>query len=143
MNEINIIKNEENYSIGSIGKFEGLNQYSYLHSKANMNIPGKVFVGEKLNMSAMEISFQVLAAGKEIPFDHFHMENEEVYIILKGKGEFIIDEEVTPVSEGSIVRIAPKAKRRWRNNSNDDLTIMVIQAVSGSLNNFNVTDGYM
>lgn len=61
----------------------------------------------------------------------------------KGKGIFIIDDEVTDVKEGSIIRISPNAKRRLGNNSDKELIIMVIQAVHESLNNFNVTDGYM
>lgn len=143
MKSIEILKANENYSIGNIGNFDDLNQYSYMHSAVNLPIPGKVFLGDKLNMTSMEISFQTLAAGKEIPFDHMHMENEEVYVVIKGNGEFIIDNEITEVKEGSIIKISPKAKRRWRNNSNSELVIMVIQAVHGTLNNFNVSDGYM
>lgn len=91
----------------------------------------------------MEISFQTLGSGKEIPFDHMHRENEEVYVVIKGKGLFIIDDEVTQVKEGSIIRISPNAKRRWCNNSDKELIVMVIQAAHGSLNHFNVTDGYL
>ena len=143
MIEVEIVKRNKNYTIGNIGDFKNLNEYSYLHSTVDMAIPGKVFVGEKLDMSSMEISFQVLKAGQGIPFDHMHNENEEVYVIIKGSGEFIIDEEVTAVKEGSIIKIEPEGKRRWRNNSDDDFIVMVIQAVSKTLNKFNVTDGYM
>lgn len=143
MSDIEIIKNTMNYSIGNIGEFSGLGEYFYLHPKLNLPIQGKVFVGEKLNTSSMEISFQTLGAGKEILFDHMHRENEEVYVVIKGKGIFIIDDEVTQVKEGSIIRISPNAKRRWCNNSDKELIVMVIQAVHGSLNNFNVTDGYL
>lgn len=143
MRDIEIIKNNINYSIGNIGEFSGLEEYCYVHPKLNLPIPGKVFVGEKLNTSSMEISFQTLAAGKEISFDHMHRENEEVYVVIKGKGAFIIDDEETQIKEGSIIRISPNAKRRWRNNSDKELIVMVIQAVHKSLNNFNVTDGYM
>lgn len=142
MRDIEIVRNSTNYSIGNIGKFSELGEYLFMHPTANLPIPGKVFVGEKLNTSSMEISFQTLAPGKEIPFDHKHRENEEVYVVIKGNGIFIIDDEVTNVSEGSIVRISPNAKRRWCNNSDKELIVMIIQAVHESLNNFNVTDGY-
>ncbi|MGL4107411.1 cupin domain-containing protein [Clostridium sp. LP20] len=143
MREIEIVKRDKNYTIGNIGAFENLKEYSYLHSKVDMAIPGKVFLGEKLDMSSMEISFHLLKAGQGIPFDHMHNENEEVYVVIKGKGEFIIEDEVTAVKEGSIIKIEPEGKRRWRNNSQEDFIVMVIQAVSKSLNKFNVTDGYM
>jgi Mannose-6-phosphate isomerase len=143
MKDLEIIKNSTNYSVGNIGEFSELGEYLYVHPTVGLPIPGKVFVGEKLNTSSMEISFQTLASGKEIPFDHKHRENEEVYVVIKGKGTFIIDNEVTPVSEGSIIRISPNAKRRWCNTSDKELIVMVIQAVHGSLNNFNVTDGYL
>ena len=142
MKEIDIVKKSENYSIGDIGEFKDLKEYFYFHKAANMNIPGKVFLGESLNMTSMEISFQVLNAGKEIPFDHKHKTHEEVYIVLKGCGQFIVDGEVTHIKEGSVVRAAPQANRRWKNNSKDDLVMMVIQAVNGTLKNYNVTDGY-
>ena len=143
MKEIEIEKRKKNYTIGNIGNFDELGQYSYLHPTAKMTIPGKVFLGESLNMSSMEISFQVLAAGKEIPFNHMHKTHEEVYIVIKGEGEFVIDNEVTEVKEGSVVRIAPEGNRRWRNNSNSDLIMMVIQGVNGTMKNFTVYDGYV
>ena len=109
----------------------------------DLQIQGKVFVGEKLNTSSMEISFQTMEPGKGVPFDHKHRQNEEVYVVLKGKGIFIIDDEVTQVKEGSVVRISPSAKRRWENNSDKELIVMAIQAADKSLNKFNVTDGYI
>lgn len=143
MREIEIIKSNENSSIVNVGKFDGLREYSYVHPMINLPINGKVFVGEKLNTSSMEISFQVLGPGKEIPFDHLHRENEEVYVVIKGKGFFVLDGEETDIEEGSIIRVSPSAKRRWGNNSSDsDLIIMIIQAAKGSLKHYNVTDGY-
>ncbi len=143
MKEIEVVKSNENYTIGNLGEFKDLRDYKYQHTLLDIPIPGKVFISEKLNTTSVEISFQVLGAGKEIPFDHRHNENEEVYIVLKGKGEFIVDDETTEVKEGSIVRIAPPAKRRWKNNSDDDLLVMVVQGAEGSLNKFTVTDGRM
>ncbi|MGL4772613.1 MAG: cupin domain-containing protein [Clostridium sp.] len=143
MKEIEIVKSNENYTIGNLGEFKDLIEYSYHHDVIDIPIPGKVFVGEKLNTTSVEISFQVLGAGKGIPFDHRHTENEEVYIVLKGIGEFIIDDEVTEVSEGSIIRVATQSKRRWTNTSQSDFIVMVIQGLEGSLNNFTVTDGRM
>ena len=143
MKEVKIVKSTERYSIGNLGKYDELDQYEYYHPLAKFKIPGKVFVGEALDMTSIEMSIQVLKAGCEIPFDHNHKSNEEIYVVIKGNGEFIIDDEIIPVEEGSIVRISTKAKRRWRNNSHNDLLVMVIQGREGSLINYNVSDGYM
>lgn len=142
MKEVKIEKRKKNYTIGTIGNFDELREYSYLHPTAKRTIPGKVFLGESLNMSSMEISFQVLEAGKEIPFDHMHKTHEEVYVVIRGEGEFTIDNEVTEVKEGSVIRIAPEGNRRWRNNSHNDLIMMVIQGVNDTMKDFTVYDGY-
>ena len=141
MKEIEIIKSNKDYTIGNLGDFKDLKNYEYKHPLVGMDIKGKVFVGEKLNTTSVEISFQVLPPHKEIPFNHRHNENEEVYIVLKGKGQFIIDNVATEIKEGTIVRIGPSPERRWKNNSDEELLMMVIQGKKGSLNKFNVTDG--
>lgn len=69
--------------------------------------------------------------------------DEEIYVVIKGNGEFIVDGERVPVKEGSVIRIGTKAKRRWRNNSDRDLVVMVIQGKERALVNYNVSDGYM
>lgn len=143
MKNMEIVENNMSYSIGNIGEFSELKEYIYVHPKLNLEIQGKVFVGEKINTSSMEISFQTMEPGKGVPFDHRHRQNEEVYVVLRGKGIFIIDDEVIQVKEGSIIRISPSAKRRWENNSDKELIVMVIQAADKSLNKFNITDGYI
>ena len=143
MRKVELVKNTENYSVGNLGQFDELGQYEYYHPLVKFNIPGKVFLGEALDMTSIEMSVQLLKAGGEIPFDHKHKTNEEVYVVIKGNGEFIVDDETIPVKEGSVIRIGTKAKRRWRNNSDSDLIVMVIQGKEGSLINYNVSDGYM
>lgn len=143
MKEVEVLKSAENYSVGNIGKFGELGQYEYYHPLTKFNIPGKVFVGESLDMTSIEMSVQLLKAGGEIPFDHKHKTNEEIYVVIKGNGEFIVDDERIPVKEGSVIRIGTKAKRRWRNNSDSDLIVMVIQGKERALVNYNVSDGYM
>ena len=102
MREVELIKSTENYSVGNLGKFDKLGQYEYQHPLAKFNIPGKVFLGEALDMTSIEMSVQLLKAGGEIHFDHKHKTNEEVYVVIKGNGEFIVDDETIPVKEGSV-----------------------------------------
>jgi mannose-6-phosphate isomerase-like protein (cupin superfamily) len=75
-----------------------------------------------------------------MPIYHQHQQNEEVYIFIQGKGQIQIDDEVTEVQEGTIVRIAPKGERTWRNNSNEPLLYIIIQARENSLTQYSLGD---
>ena len=49
-----------------------------------------------LNLTGAEVSCNTLPAGASVPFVHHHTQNEEVYLILEGKGMLYIDgEELT------------------------------------------------
>jgi len=137
-----IVKSEgNNYSAIEIGNFDNLGGYSYLHPKLKQDLSGKLFVGELLKTSGIEISFQVMPANTEIPFLHSHNENEEVYIFIKGNGQFQVDNDLFNILEGSIVRVAPSGKRTWRNNSEDSMILIVIQAKAETLDKYCVSDG--
>lgn len=61
-----------------------------------------------------------------------HKTHEEVYIILKGKGEYQVDGKNIPIQEGSVIRVAPAGKRTIRNNGTENLTMICIQYKAGS-----------
>lgn len=46
--------------------------------------------------------------------DHSDDGQEEVYVVLRGSAEFVIDGEVVQMDPGRIVRIEPAARRRVR-----------------------------
>ena len=46
-----------------------------------------------------------------MPFVHHHTQNEEVYLILEGKGMLYIDGEEVPLKEGDCFRIDPQGER--------------------------------
>lgn len=132
----------KNHSAIDIGRFDDLTDYSYMHPKRHQEVRGKVFVGEILKSTGAEISFTSIPAHTEIPFVHQHHQHEEIYVFLKGSGQFKVDGSVFDVSEGSVIRIAPDGKRTYRNNSAEPLIFMCIQSKAGSLEGFNVEDGY-
>ena len=49
-----------------------------------------------LNLTGAEVSCNTLPAGASVPFVHHHTQNEEVYLILEGKGMLYIDGEELP-----------------------------------------------
>lgn len=119
----------------NIGKFDNLMSYSLGELK------GKIFLKEEIDASAVEISFQLLPPQTALPFFHSHKQNEEIYVFLKGEGQFQVDDEVFGVKEGSIVRIAPSASRSINNSSDTAMIYIVIQAKENSLQQYTMDDG--
>ncbi len=115
--------------------------YSMVNVGALSSFAGKTFVKEMLEITGMEVSFGSLGAGESVPFFHHHKENEEVYIVLSGKGEFTIDGEKIAVESGSMIRISPVASRCTHNIGSEPLIYICIQAKEGSLGGYTATDG--
>ncbi|WP_439184157.1 cupin domain-containing protein [Carboxylicivirga taeanensis] len=143
MKELKTKSEGVNHSAVDIGNLDDIKDYTYIHPKTHQEIKGKVFVGEQLNSSSAEISFTTLPPHAEMPFFHQHKNNEEVYVILKGSGQFQVDDSVFDVSEGTVIRIAPEGKRIYRNNSDSPLSFLCIQNKQGSLEQFCVEDGLL
>jgi len=132
-----------NYMAIDMGLIDQLMDYSYMHPKRQQEVKGKVFIGEILKSTAAEISFTVFPPKTEMPFMHQHKNHEEIYVFLKGSGQFQVDDSIFDVSEGSVIRISPNGKRIYRNNSDHPLIFLCIQNQAGSLNKFNVEDGFL
>jgi len=137
-----LLSQGQNHTAIDLGNLENLMDYSYLHPKLKTEIRGKIFTGEILQTTGAEISFQVLPPSAEIPFMHSHRNHEEIYIFLKGVGEFQIDGKVFEIREGSVVRISPEGKRTWRNTSEGPMIFICIQTQHGTLNNRFAGDGF-
>lgn len=141
MKKIEIISDSSSYSAVNIGELTDLQNYSLIHPKTQQEIKGKIFLKEPTKATGTEISFQTLAAHTELPYFHTHIQNEETYIILKGFGFFQVDEDCFAVKEGSVIRIAPAAKRGFCNTSDEQMILAVIQSKEGSLNQYSSDDG--
>ena len=88
-----------------------------------------------------EFSFQSFAPGAGTGFLHTHKNHEELYFFLKGQGEFQVDGQVFPVSEGSVVRVAPAGKRSVRNNGNEPLVMLCVQYRGNTFTAEDAADG--
>jgi len=124
----------KNFTADDVGPLEGLLDRNF------MGLPGKHFIGSDLGLTGCEVSLNRLPAGKGMPFVHSHKKNEEVYIVLRGSGTFHVDGKEFPVSEGSIVRVAPAGERAWKAGE-EDLYFICIQAEAGSLHQATREDG--
>jgi mannose-6-phosphate isomerase-like protein (cupin superfamily) len=142
MKDLTVISEGTNYSAIDLGEFDQLMDHSYIHPKLKQEVKGKVFIGEILKTTGVEVSFQLLPPDTPIPFLHKHKAHEEVYIILKGSGQFQVDGQCFDIQEGSVIRIGPEGERTLRNNSDKPMVFMVIQSMVGSLDQHLIFDGY-
>ena len=125
----------ENFSATELGELENLDRYKFTHAKLPFEVEGKVFLNSVLGLTSAEVSINKLPPKTSMPFHHRHRKNEEIYIFIKGNGEFRVDDQLLPIREGTIIRVAPEGTRCWRNVSDEPLYYVVVQAPAGSYGN--------
>ncbi|MDE7151385.1 MAG: cupin domain-containing protein [Candidatus Amulumruptor sp.] len=129
-----------NFTAINLGRLGALDNY-VLELAPGVKIPGKVFGGNAVGATGAEFSFQTFAPGTETGFLHTHKNHEELYFFLSGEGEFQVDGTVFPVTEGSVVRVAPAGRRSVRNNGTAPLVMLCIQYKAGSFTEADAADG--
>lgn len=102
---------------------------------------GRVTLHDELGLTGSEISINELPAGVSVPFVHSHKRNEEVYIIVKGKGRFYVDGDEFEVTEGSVIRVDPAGQRCIAADSECPIRYICIQTEAKSLVQFTQDDG--
>lgn len=130
----------KNYTAVELGTLATLDQYKFVFAPG-VEIPGKVFTGSDLQTTGAQLSFQSFAPNTETGFLHTHHTHEELYIFVGGSGEFQVDGVVFPITEGSVVRVAPKGKRAVRNTGDTPLVMICIQYKADSFTAVDAADG--
>jgi mannose-6-phosphate isomerase-like protein (cupin superfamily) len=102
---------------------------------------GKLFLQGLLGSAGLEISLNVVPPGKGMPFLHRHQQNDEVYVVVGGRGQFLVDGECIDVAEGSVLCMRPAAARGWRNHSDSPLYFLCIQYRADSVIQGGTRDG--
>lgn len=110
------------------------------YAKTNIGNEGRVELHETLSLTGAEISINTLPAGANVPFVHSHKTNEEVYGILFGKGEVIIDGEEITLTAGDWIRISPSAKRQFFAAEDVGISFVCVQTKENSLEKFTAND---
>ena len=95
---------------------------------------------DALGLTGAEISINHLPAGAGVPFVHYHKTNEEIYIILSGRGKAVVDGENIELAAGDIVRIAPEGKRQFSAAEDSEISYACIQVKAGSLEAYTAED---
>lgn len=68
---------------------------------------GKHFIEKEIGAQFAGVSVNTTEPGGESPFWHSHARLEEIYMIVDGRGEIALDDEVLPLEPGTVVRAAP------------------------------------
>ena len=109
--------------------------YKLVHSEP----APRVELHEALGLTGAEVSINTVPPNGGVPFVHVHTNNEELYIVLEGKGELWIDGETLPIQAGDSFRIDPAGKRAIRAAADSSLKYICIQTKAHSLGGFTMT----
>ena len=126
MKTVQQIKSGKNFNAVNLGSMNEVINYELPMGK-DFTLKGKVFLSQALGLTGAEMSFQTLVPGQDSGFLHTHKTHEEIYVIISGEGQYQVDGEIFPVSEGSIIRVSPDGKRALKNSGTTNLTMLCIQ----------------
>jgi mannose-6-phosphate isomerase-like protein (cupin superfamily) len=136
-------KTGQNFAVADLGSLSELHHFTFEAPGNSIKLEGKVFLKQLLALTSAEISLNSLPPKTSVPFYHKHRLNEEIYIFVRGKGEFQVDGWVFPVSEGTVVRVDPEGERCMRNTSEvENLCWIVIQSRVASYPDHTIQDGF-
>lgn len=110
-------------------------------TKVSVEQDARTELHDKLFLTGAEISVNNLPAGAGVPIIHSHKKNEEIYIILSGKGKAVIDGKIVELNAGDFVRIAPAAKRQFFAGDDSAISFVCIQVKENSLEEYSADDG--
>ena len=109
-------------------------------SKWNAKQDPRTELHDVLGLTGAEISINNLPAGVGVPFVHSHKKNEEIYIILSGKGSAVLDGEKVDFAAGDVIRIAPAVKRQFSAAADSAVSYACIQVRENSLEEYTAGD---
>ena len=110
------------------------------YSKVSVADDARTELHDKLSLTGAEISINQLPAGGCVPFVHAHKNNEEIYGILSGKGNAVIDEETVELTAGDWLRVSPAAKRQFFAAEDTGISYVCIQVRENSLEGYTMDD---
>lgn len=109
-------------------------------SKVHVTQDARTELHDKLSLTGAEVSINNLPAGESVPFIHAHKNNEEIYVVLAGKGKAIIDGETVVLTAGDWVRISPAGRRQFFAAEDAAISFACIQVKEHSLEGYTMDD---
>ena len=126
METTKVISENENYTAVNIGSMDELMEHTLVHPVSGRIIEGKAFLKEVTKATGTEISFNSLPPHTDLSYFHVHEQ---------------VDDDCFPISEGSVIRVAPRGIRGMANFSDEAMVYMVIQSREHSLQQYSTADG--
>ncbi|MEM9538890.1 MAG: cupin domain-containing protein [Cyanobacteria bacterium P01_E01_bin.42] len=75
------------------------------------NLPYLTNPWRKLELHGVSLGLIKLPPDEGYTFTHSHAKQEEVYIVVEGCGEILLNGELIAIARGDIVRVSPSTKR--------------------------------
>ena len=110
------------------------------YNKISVASDARTELHNKLNLTGAEISVNNLPAGAGVPFVHYHKKNEEIYFVISGKGQAVIDDETVELAAGDWLRVAPIARRQFSAAKDEGISFICIQVRENSLEEYTADD---
>ncbi|MGI8424259.1 MAG: cupin domain-containing protein [Chloroflexota bacterium] len=76
------------------------------------------------------VARHALQAGKRSDY-HQHADAEQLYYVLRGSGQMIVDDEAYPIREGDVIYLPPGVRHRAVNDSDDWMEHVIVTARLG------------
>lgn len=140
MKQIEKIAAGANFNAVSVGKSDELNDY-VMELGSGVKIPGKVFGRHSRTSHRQRILFPIVHARNGKRFPAYPPKSRGTLLLPQRVGRIPGGRAGLPVSEGSVVRVAPAGKRSVRNNGTRPLVMLCVQYKSGTFTAEDAADG--
>ncbi len=99
-----------------------------LHHVDFESLTGLTLPWRQLGAEACALGWVRLEAGQGATFQHTHETQEEVYVVLEGAAEMVVDGDLLRLERGDHLRLAPQVKRALRAAADSPLFMLVVGA---------------
>ena len=87
------------------------------------------FLRDDISLTSLGMGFVRLPIGKGYTFLHKHEAQEEIYIVLNGKGLIYLDGELVDLTPGDVVRVNPEVYRALKADDESELICLIVGAL--------------
>jgi mannose-6-phosphate isomerase-like protein (cupin superfamily) len=91
--------------------------------------PGEMqYFGPALDCRQVAVTYRRMPqhTGGKGSYGHFHRTQEELYVVVSGKLQFKLDDDVVEVARGGVVRVAPEVVRSIWNDEPEDAEVLIV-----------------
>jgi hypothetical protein len=87
------------------------------------------FLRDDISLTSLGMGFVRLPIGKGYTFLHKHESQEEIYIVISGKGLIYLDGELVDLTPGDVVRVDPEVYRALKADDESELICLIVGAL--------------